>query len=99
MARVTLRNASLCCLGVWAAIWFVFLLLRFTPFDIRVIPGIGTIMLTALAAVLVAPIVAIALAGAASLRQPRIAANWLTLGCAVAAFFAQALLFLVTRWL
>jgi hypothetical protein len=99
MARASLRTASTCCLALWAAIWFLFLVMRLSPLDIRSIPGIGMFMLIALAIALVAPIVAIGLAGVALLRQPRALPNLLTFGCAIAALCGQVLLFLVSRWL
>jgi membrane protein DedA with SNARE-associated domain len=77
----------------------MFFSMRFSSFDIRVIPGIGMIMLVALGTALLAPIVAIGLAGAALIRQPRLPMNWLTLVCAIAAFFGQAFLFLITKWM
>jgi hypothetical protein len=77
----------------------MFLSMRFSSFDIRIIPGIGMIMLASLGIALLAPIVAIGLAGVALILQPRVPLNWLTLGCAIAAFFGQAALFLITRWL
>jgi len=79
-------------------IWFLFLLVRVSSLDIRVIPGIGPVMLVLLGAALFAPVVAIALASAALIRQPRVPLNWLTLACAVAVFFGQGLLFAVTKW-
>jgi len=57
------------------------------------------IMLTALVVVLVAPIAATGLAGAALVRQPRAPLNLLTLGCALAALFGQNFLFRITGWL
>src|SRR5260221_13887148 len=71
MTRVSLRSALISCLAIWLAIWLLFLLMRLSPLDIRNIPGIGTIMLTALTVALVSPIVATGLAGAALVRQPR----------------------------
>lgn len=99
MVKASLRTAAVSCLALWAAVWLMFLVMRFSPFDIRSIPGIGMTLLVALAVALSAPIVATALAGAAVVRQPREPLNWLTLGCAIAALFGQGLLFLVTRWL
>jgi hypothetical protein len=99
MARVSLRAASISCLAIWAAVWLLFLLMRFSRLDIRVIPGIGGIMLCALAVSFLAPIVAIGLATTALIRQPWASLNWLSLGCASAAFFAQAAVFLSSRWL
>ena len=99
MSKAPLRTASISCLAIWAAVWLLFLVMRFSPFDYRVIPGIGQIMLAALGVALLAPIMAIGLAGAASLRQPRVPLNWITLGCAIAALFGQGLLFLVTKWM
>ena len=99
MAKVSLRTASIYCLAIWLAIWFLFLLMRLSPLDIRIIPGIGPVMLTALVVVLMAPIVAIAVAGVALVRQPRVPLNWLILGCAIAALLGQVILFTVTRWL
>lgn len=73
--------------------------MRLSPVDFRSIPGIGVVMLTALAIALVAPIGASALAGAALIRQPRVPLNWITLGCAIAAVVGQGLLFLISKWL
>jgi hypothetical protein len=97
--KAPLRTASITCLAIWAAVWLLFLSLRFSSLDIRTIPGIGPIMLVALVVALLAPIVAIGLAGAALVRQPRVTLNWLTLGCAIVALFGQAFLFLITRWM
>ena len=99
MARASLRTASISCLAIWATVWLMFLLMRFSPFDIRGIPGIGMVMLAALAVALLAPIVATGLAGVALVRQPRVSLNWLTFGCAIAVLFGQGLLFLISRWL
>jgi hypothetical protein len=99
MANLSLRTASIACLAMWAAVWLLFLLMRFSPLDIRGIPGIGAVMLVALGVALLAPIVAAGLAGAALIRQPRTPLNWLTLGCAIAAFFGQGLVFFTSRWL
>jgi hypothetical protein len=99
MTKTSLRTASLCCLTIWAAVWLLFLAMRFSPLDIRNIPGIGTVMLVALGVVLVAPILAAALAGAALWRQPRVRLDWLTFGCAIAALLGQGLLFFITRWM
>lgn len=87
MIKASLRTAAIACLAMWAAVWLLFLLMRFSPLDIRRIPGIGMVMLGALGLALLAPIVATGLAGAALARQPRVALNWLTLGCAIAALF------------
>jgi hypothetical protein len=73
--------------------------MRFSSFDIRIIPGIGMFMLVALGVALLTPILAAVLAVLALVRQPRVPLNWLTLGCAIAALFGQALLFAITRWL
>jgi membrane protein DedA with SNARE-associated domain len=73
--------------------------MRFSPLDIRQIPGIGIMMLIALAVALVTPILATGLAAAALIRQPRAPLNLLVFGCAIAAFLGQVLLFLISRWL
>lgn len=99
MVKASLRTAAISCLAIWGAVWLLFLLMRFSPLDIRSIPGIGMVMLVALGVALLAPIVATALAGAALVRQPRVPLNWLTLGCAIAALLGQGLLFLITTWL
>jgi hypothetical protein len=99
MAKSSLRTASIFCLAIWAAVWLLFLLMRLSPLDIRGIPGIGMVMLIALAVALLAPIVATGLAGAALVRQPWVRSNWLTLGCAIAALFGDGFLFLTSRWL
>ena len=99
MAKASLRTASIYCLALWVAIWFLFLLMRLSPLDIRRIPGIGMVMLTAFAVALMAPIVATGLAGAALVRQPRAPLNLLTFVCAIAALLGQVFLFLISRWL
>jgi hypothetical protein len=99
MAKVSLRNTSVAYLAIWAAIWLMFLMMRFLPLDIRVIPGIGPIMLTALIVALVAPMVATGIAGVALVRQPRLSLNWLTFGCAIAVLIGQGMLFMITSWL
>jgi len=99
MARASLRIASVSCLAIWAAVWLLFVVMRFSPLDIRSVPGIGGVLLVALGVALVAPVVAAGLAGVALLRQPRVPLNWLTLGCALAVLFGQGFLFLVTRWM
>jgi hypothetical protein len=99
MAKTSLRMAAIYCLAIWAAIWLLFLLMRLSSFDIRIIPGIGPVMLIALVVVLMAPVVAMGVAGATVLRQPRLPLNWLIFGCAIAALLCQVLLFEMTRWL
>jgi hypothetical protein len=99
MPKSSLRTASISCLALWVAIWLLFLSIRLSSFDIRGIPGIGPIMLTALVVALVAPIVATALAGVALVRQPRAPVDLLTFGCAIAAFLGQVVLFLLSRWM
>ena len=99
MAKASLRSASISCLAVWLGIWLMFLLMRLSPLDIRGIPGIGIFMLAALAVTVLAPIVAMGFAAAALVRQPRVPANWLTFGCAVAALLGQVFLFVSSRWL
>jgi hypothetical protein len=99
MAKVSLRNASILCLAAWATIWVLFLSIRFSSVDIRVIPGIGGFMLAALATTFVAPILSACLAAAALVRQPRSLAIWVTLGSAIVALLGQWFAFLVTSWL
>jgi membrane protein DedA with SNARE-associated domain len=99
MAKIALRTASIYCLAPWAAIWLLFLLMRLSPLDIRIIPGIGPAMLIALIVALMAPIVATGIAGAALVRQPRVSLNWVLLGCAITALIGQWILFTITRWL
>lgn len=94
-----LRNASITCLAIWATVWFAFLIMRFAPFDIRDIPGIGMVVLVALAASFLTPSIATALAGAALARQPRVSLNWLTFGFAIAALFGQGLVYSISSWL
>jgi hypothetical protein len=98
-AKTSLRMAAIYCLAIWAVIWLLFLLMRVSSFDIRIIPGIGPVMLIALVVVLMAPVVAMGVAGASVLRQPRLPLNWLIFGCAVAALLCQVFLFTITRWL
>jgi hypothetical protein len=99
MAKLSLQSASIACLAIWVAIWLLFLLLRISPFDIRIIPGIGIVLLISLAVAFVAPIVATGLAAAALIRQPRALLNLLTFGCAIAALVGQEFLFRSSKWL
>jgi hypothetical protein len=99
MVKASLRTAAIYCLALWVAIWLLFLLMRFSPIDIREIPGAGKVALIALAIVFVAPIIATALAAAALVRQPRTPLSWLTLGFAISVVFGQVGIFLITRWL
>lgn len=99
MAKMSLRNTSIGCLAIWAAIWLMFLMMRFSPLDIRVIPGIGPIMLMALMVALMVPLVAAGIAAVALVRQPRLSLNWLIFGCAIAVLVGQGILFTITSWL
>jgi predicted secreted protein len=99
MSKASLRIASISCLAIWAAIWFLFLLMRLLPFDVRGIPDAGMVMLTALAVALAAPIVATGVAGAVLVRGPRTSPDLLIFGCAIAALLGQVFLFLISRWL
>jgi ACR3 family arsenite efflux pump ArsB len=77
----------------------MFLIVRFSPLDIRVIPGIGPIMLVALVIAIISPVLALGIAAVALMRQPRAVLGWLILGCAVAACCAEGLIFAATKWL
>ena len=99
MAKTALRTASIVCLVIWAAIWLLFILMRLSSLDIRSIPDAGRVVFIALAVALLAPIAATGFAGAALALHPRVPRDRLVLGWAVAAFFGQVFLFLITRWL
>jgi hypothetical protein len=99
VARASLKTASIYCLGIWVAVWLLFMLIRFSGLDIRVIPGIGPIMLIALVVAVVAPVVALGIAGVALIRRPRAVLGWLIVGCAVAACVVVVLIFAATKWL
>jgi hypothetical protein len=99
VAKTALQTASIYCLVLWAAIWCLFMLIRFSHLDIRIIPGIGPVMLMALVIAVLAPVVAIGIAGSSIIRQPRVRLNWLMLGCSIAALVGEAFLFAATRWL
>ncbi len=94
-----LRTAALGCLGIWAAVGLLFMISRFSPFDIRGIPGIGTIALVTLGVAVVAPVLAMVLAAAALIRKPRTLFSWLTLGCAAAIVLGQAAVFMSAMWM
>ena len=98
-AKASLQTWSIYCLVIWAAIWLMFMLMRFSPFDIRVIPGIGIVLLGSLVVALLAPLVAAVLAAAALFRGPRTWLTLLTLACAIAVLFGQLLLFSMTGWM
>lgn len=99
MPKASLRSAALVCLGIWAAVWLLFLLLRFSSLDVRYIPGAPALLLGALAASFLAPVVALGFAAAALVRQPRVLPNLLTLAGAGAALLVQALVFASSRWM
>jgi hypothetical protein len=99
MAKTILRAASVSCLAIWLVIWLAFLVMRLSAFDIRQIPGIGIIMLAALAVAMATPILAAALGAAALVREPRAPRDLLIFGCAIAALLGQVFLFLITKWL
>ena len=99
MPGKSLRIAAVYCLAIWVAVWVVFMAIRFLPVDIRVIPGIGPIMLLALVVALAAPVVAAVAAGASVIREPRARLNWLTLGAALCVLFGQVMLFAATKWM
>lgn len=99
MAKLSLRTAAIWCLAVWAAVWCLFMLIRFSGFDIRVIPGIGPIMLAALVVSIVGPLVAIAVVIVSLIRNPRSALGWLVLGAAIGACIAVGVIFRSTKWL
>jgi hypothetical protein len=99
MTQTLLRKLAFSILAVWIAIWFLFLMIRMSPFDIRVIPGIGAIMLLALAAALLAPVAATGIAVFALCRGSRAPLDWIVLGCAAAALVGQTLLFGASGWM
>ena len=99
MSRISIRAAAIWCLAIWAAVWCFFMVIRLSGFDIRIIPGIGPLMLVALAISVLAPVVAVGIAGASLIKRPRTVASWLILGCAVAACIIVAYIFEATRWL
>jgi hypothetical protein len=98
-AKDSLRAAAIYCLAAWVGVWLLFLLIRLSRLDIRVVPGIGPFMLSALVVSFLAPIVATALAVASLIRRPGVLLNWLVPGCALAALTVQAFVFLSSRWM
>jgi hypothetical protein len=80
-------------------VWALFMLIRFSGFDIRIIPGVGPIMLMALVISILAPVVAMGIAGVALIRRPRAVLGWVILGFAVAACLAVGFMFAANRWL
>ena len=93
------RSASIACIAIWAAIWLFFLIVRFSTFDTRQIPGIGPVMLLLLVAAVITPLAATVLAVIAAIKQPTVSLNWIALGCAIAVLSGQAMLFASSRWL
>ncbi|HEY2274158.1 MAG TPA: hypothetical protein VGH61_01520 [Steroidobacteraceae bacterium] len=78
MTKISPRAASLLCVGIWAAVWLLFLLLRLSSLDVRNIAGAAGILLGALVLSVLAPIVAVGLAAAALVRGPRMPVPQLT---------------------
>jgi hypothetical protein len=99
MTKRSWRSASIACIAIWAAIWLFFLLVRSSTFDIRVVPGIGPVMLLMLVATVIAPLAATVLAVIAVAQRPAVWLNWITLGVAIAVLSGQAILFTVSRWM
>jgi purine-cytosine permease-like protein len=99
MTKILLRTASVLCLAIWGLIWLAFLVMRFSTLEIRQVPSIGIIMLSAFAVALATPILATGFAAAGLVRHPRTPRDTLIFGCAVAALLGQIFLFLITRWL
>jgi hypothetical protein len=95
----SLRTMAIIALAVWAAIWVFFLAIRFSGFDIRLIPGIGPVMLLLLGLAGISPLAASVLALLAVIQRPSVPLNWITLVCAVAALLGQAALFAASRWM
>lgn len=95
----TLRSGAIACLAVWLAIWVFFMLVRFSHFDIRQIPGIGPVMLLLLAAASATPLAGSILALLAVIQRPSVPLNWITLVCGVAALVGQAILFAASKWM
>jgi hypothetical protein len=99
VANKSLKTVSIYCLCVWVAVWLMFMLIRFSGFDIRVIPGIGPIMLVALLVAVISPVLALGIASVSLIRRPRAVLGWVILGFAVAACFAVGFIFTATKWL
>jgi hypothetical protein len=99
MSRSWLQSAAVVCISLWGAIWLLFIGVRFSSFDVSQHRSLGPVLLVLLLTVLVAPLAAIGFAIAAVVQRPAVLSNWITLGCAGAAFAGQALLFLITRWM
>jgi hypothetical protein len=99
MAKTSLRTGSIVCLALWAGIWALFMLSRFSSFDVRQIPDAGPILLLSLVTVFLAPVAASAMSAVALMQRPRLSRDWFTLGCALAALFGQAGLFVSSAFL
>ncbi|HEX4377760.1 MAG TPA: hypothetical protein VHZ99_11480 [Steroidobacteraceae bacterium] len=99
MASSKLTIASIVCLAIWVAVWVLFLFIRFSGVDIRLIPGIGIFMLSTLVVSFLAPVAATGLAVIALIRQPSVLLNWFCLLGGVTVMFGQALVFVSSRWL
>jgi hypothetical protein len=97
--RAPLRSGALVCLGLWALIWLMYMAMRFSPFDIHAIPGVGFLLLGSLAVAFLAPVAASAFAAVALLKQPRAPFSWLVLGAAVAVLVGQPMLFMASQML
>lgn len=98
-AKSPLRKAAIACIAVWVVIWVVFMLIRFSHVDVRVMPGVGPVLLMLLAAAGILPLAAAVLAVIAAIQQPKEPLSWMTLGGAIAVLCGQAVMFMANRWM
>ncbi len=94
-----MRKAAIACVGAWAGIWVVFMLIRFSGLDVRAIPGAGPILLLLFAASGILPLAASVLALVATIQDPKVRSNWIALAAAVAILCIQAFLFTANKWM
>ena len=94
-----LASASMYFLLLWVAVWAFFMMLRFSSFDVRSLPGAGMLFLTLLAYAVLAPLGAAGLSVASIIRKPAVPLGWVTLALAIAAFAVQGAVFMVSKWL
>jgi hypothetical protein len=86
-------------LAIWVAIWIIFMLIRFSSFDIRTVPGAGPILLFMLVASGILPLATSVLAVVSAIQKPKDMLSWITLVCSVAALLGQAALFAAQKWM
>lgn len=97
--RWSLRKIAAACIAVWIVIWIIFMAIRFSTLDVRLIPGAGGMLLLMLTAAAALPLVATLLSVMATIQKPAAPMNWVTLGCSIGIMVGQVVMFTASKWM